>query len=231
LVWTKRDLALGCAAAAYQRGHLKQWPEALALSDRAIDIYRRLVEKNPSMRQFISELGDASDYGATAAEAAGDADAAQARRLDAVNFFRARLPADDPEMAAVLAEFTFTLLAGGKFSEAEPTARECLTIYEKRLPDDWRTFNAKSMLGGSLLGQKKYAEAEPLLLSGYEGLKQREDKIAVGSSGRLPRWRFPADSKPWLKEALRRLVQLYEATGRPDQAAEWKKTLEETTTP
>jgi len=33
------------------------------------------------------------------------------------------------------------------------------------------------MLGGSLLGQKKYAEAEPLLLSGYEGMKQREVKI------------------------------------------------------
>ena len=27
------------------------------------------------------------------------------------------------------------------------------------------TFNAKSMLGGSLLGQKNYIEAEPLLLA------------------------------------------------------------------
>ena len=65
------------------------------------------------------------------------------------------------------------------------------------------------MLGGSLLGQKKYTEAEPLLVSGYEGMKQREDKI-------------PANSIR-LSEAAHRLVLLYEATGRPDQAAEWKK--------
>jgi tetratricopeptide (TPR) repeat protein len=65
------------------------------------------------------------------------------------------------------------------------------------------------MLGGSLLGQKKYAEAEPLLLSAYEGLKQREDHIAWGGKGNL-------------KEALSRLVQLYEDTGRHDQAARWK---------
>ena len=168
--------------------------------------------------------------GATATEAAGDADAAQARRLEAINYLRARLPADHPLLADALAEFTFALLGSGKFSEAEPTARECLAIYEKRLPDDWQTFNARSMLGGSLLGQKKYAEAEPLLLSGYEGLKQREDKIPLDSSP-LGAFRSPADSKPWLKEALRRLVRLYEDTGRPDQAAKWKKTLQESTTP
>jgi hypothetical protein len=52
-----------------------------------------------------------------------------------------------------------------------------LIIREKKIPDDFFTFNARSMLGGSLLGQKKYAEAEPLLLSAYEGLRQREDRI------------------------------------------------------
>jgi serine/threonine protein kinase len=117
-----------------------------------------------------------------------------------------------------LAALSLALLRQEKFTDAEPLARECLTIYETTLPDDWRTFSDRSLLGGSLLGQKKYAEAEPLLLSGYEGMKQREDKI-------------PADSKPWLKEGLQRLVQLYEATGRPDKAAERKKMLEETTAP
>jgi hypothetical protein len=36
---------------------------------------------------------------------------------------------------------------------------------------------------------------------------------------------IPAEAKPRLKEALQRLVQLYEATGRPDRAAEWKQKL------
>ena len=48
------------------------------------------------------------------------------------------------------------------------------------------------MLGGALLGQKKYAEAEPLLLAGYEGMKQREAKI-------------PPEGKVRLTEALERL--------------------------
>jgi tetratricopeptide (TPR) repeat protein len=230
LVWVKRDLAFGCGAAAYLRGHLKQWPEALALSDRATDIYRQLVEQNPSVRRFVNEFGSASDFGAMATEATGDAAAAQALRLETINFLRARLPTDDAALARALGEFTFTLLGSGKFSEAEPPARECLTIYEKKLPDDWRTFNARSLLGGSLLGQKKYVEAEPLLLSGYEGLKQHKDNI-TDSSNPLEFWRFPEEKQPWLTDAQRRLVQLYEATNRPDQAAEWKKKLVETTSP
>jgi eukaryotic-like serine/threonine-protein kinase len=106
------------------------------------------------------------------------------------------------------------LISQRKFVEAEPLARECLALREKMIPDDWRTFNARSLLGGSLLGQKIYAEAEPLLLSGYEGLKQREDKIPPAGRAR------PQD-------ALQRLMQLYEETGRPELAAEWKKKLAE----
>ena len=53
-------------------------------------------------------------------------------------------------------------------------ARECLLIREKTEPDAWTTFNTKSLLGGSLLGQKNYSGAEPLLLAGYEGMQERE---------------------------------------------------------
>jgi hypothetical protein len=38
---------------------------------------------------------------------------------------------------------------------------------------------------------------------------------------------IPAAGKPRLQEALQRLVQLCEATGRTDQAAEWKQKLAE----
>jgi len=51
-----------------------------------------------------------------------------------------------------------------------------------------------------------------LLLSGYEGMKQREVNI-------------PLEGKARLSEAVQRLVQLYQAADRPDQAAEWKKKL------
>jgi 2-keto-3-deoxy-galactonokinase len=107
---------------------------------------------------------------------------------------------------------TLALLVEEKFAEAEPLARECLEIREKKLLGDWRTFNARSMLGGSLLGQKKYAAAEPLLVSGWEGMQQRADAIPAAGKGRL-------------QEAIQRLVQLYEATDRPDEVARWKAKL------
>jgi hypothetical protein len=127
---------------------------------------------------------------------------------------RARLPADDPELASALARLVDALLADSKFTEAEPPARECLTIREKKIADDWRTFNTRTLLGASLLGQKKYTEAELLLLSGYEGMRQREGKILT-------------DRKLRLNEATKSLVQLYEATGQSEQAAQWKKKLQQ----
>jgi eukaryotic-like serine/threonine-protein kinase len=85
-----------------------------------------------------------------------------------------------------------------------------LDIRQRIQPDDWTTFDAKSMLGEALLDQKKYADAEPLLLSGYEGLKQHEAKI-------------PSQEKIHRTKALERLVQLYEAWGKNDKAAKWRK--------
>ena len=90
--------------------------------------------------------------------------------------------------------------------------RECLVTRAKTQPDDWTTFNTKSMLGGSLLGQKKYADAEPLLLLGYEGMNERAGDI-------------PPRAAPRLIEAQKRLVQLYDAWGKPDQAAKWRAKL------
>ena len=105
------------------------------------------------------------------------------------------------------------LLSAKAFDQAEPLLRECLAIREKTQPDVWSTFNTKSMLGGALLGQKKYAEAEPLLLAGYEKMKQREKTI-------------PPEGKIRIPEAIERLVQLYEATDRKDEVAKWRKELE-----
>ncbi len=62
-------------------------------------------------------------------------------------------------------------------ARAESLARAALALREKQSPDDWLTFETRSLLGGGLLGQKKYAEAEPLLLQSYEGMKAREPKI------------------------------------------------------
>jgi serine/threonine protein kinase/tetratricopeptide (TPR) repeat protein len=126
---------------------------------------------------------------------------------------RKSLPADSLHLAGTLASAADQYLKLKQYPKAERLLRECLTIREKKAADSWTTFNARSLLGGALAGQKKYADAEPLLLKGYEGMKQRAEKM-------LPR------QKKLLRRALERLVQLYEAWGNPDQANEWRKKLE-----
>jgi len=84
-----------------------------------------------------------------------------------------------------------------------------LAVLEEGWPDAWGTFGRKSLYGSALLGQKKYADAEPLLLKGYEGMKQREKSITKGGETRIP-------------VALDRLIELYTATNKPDEAKKWR---------
>lgn len=81
---------------------------------------------------------------------------------------RATLPKSSPQLAGQLALFSMTLLTLKAWDEAEPLLREALTIREAKEPDEWRTFVTRSMLGGAMLGQKKYADSEPLLLATAE---------------------------------------------------------------
>ena len=71
-----------------------------------------------------------------------------------------------------------------------------------------------SLLGGSLLGQKKYAEAEPMILGGYEGMKARQAAI-------------PAAARYLLADAGERIIALYQGWGKTDRAAEWRARLEQ----
>ena len=118
----------------------------------------------------------------------------------------------DPRLVASLAMLGYSLLKQGKPAEAEPIVRRCLAIREAIMPDHWLFFNTRSMLGGCLVGQEKYAEAERMLLTSYEGLKTREARI-------------PSMFKDRLAEAAGRIVALYQAWGRPDQARAWQAKL------
>jgi tetratricopeptide (TPR) repeat protein len=70
---------------------------------------------------------------------------------------------------------------------------------------DWQRHAASSLLGDCLLRQKKYVEAQPLLLAGHEGLT----KIRECPPERIA-------------EARARLARLYVEWGKPDKAAAWK---------
>jgi serine/threonine protein kinase len=118
-----------------------------------------------------------------------------------------------PESAAyvnTLAGVGLNLLRQQRYAEAEQTLRDCLVVLEKKAPNGWTKFFVKSMLGDAVLGQMRYAESEPLLKEGYEGMRQSEAKLS-----------------PWdrvrLSEALHRLVKLYDAWGKKDLADAWRK--------
>jgi tetratricopeptide (TPR) repeat protein len=119
------------------------------------------------------------------------------------------LPAGSPQLAERLAQIGVLFLELQEWAGAEPLCRESLAIREKSQPNAWTTFNTMSMLGGALLGQKKYAEAEPLLLKGYEGMKAREKGIPPQGGIRIP-------------EAIDRLIEFYTATGKLDEAKTWR---------
>ncbi len=127
---------------------------------------------------------------------------------------RGKQPPDPPALAGNLAQLAMILLEAKEYLEAETVLRECLAIRENREPDAWTTFNTRALLGGALLGRKQYADAEQLLLQGYEGMKQRESEI-------------PPAARVRLVEALERIVQLYEATGKKGKAEEWHPRLAE----
>ncbi len=145
---------------------------------------------------------------ANAYEAAGKWDLALPLYEEALKLHKAKLGPEHPYTVGVMATFALGLLSHKDFARAEPLLRDCLAIREKTQPDAWTTFNTRSMLGGALLGQKKYAEAEPLLLKGYEGMKQREKSIPPRANTRIP-------------EALDRLIELYTAMNRPDAVKRW----------
>jgi hypothetical protein len=67
----------------------------------------------------------------------------------------------------------------------------------------------EQMVCSDAYGQRKYAEAEPLLLEGYRGMESRKDRIMVADRNHLDRARV------WI-------VKLYQAWSKAEKAAEWK---------
>jgi hypothetical protein len=135
---------------------------------------------------------------------------------------------NDEVNGRILDALGLNLLQQHKWADAEAIFRACLPIRERQ--EKWLTqmgstlsvgWNTRSMLGQSLIGQKNYEQAERYLTEGYKGGKDLVNAYE----------RFGGDTGmvlPMLpvKETLERLVQLYEAWDKPDEAAKWRKELE-----
>jgi tetratricopeptide (TPR) repeat protein len=135
---------------------------------------------------------------------------AEAKAAEVLAAWRRSLHSESAVTAEAAADLALAYVSQRKFNESEPLAREATEFDRKNKPDDWRRFRAESLLGATLAGMRKYVEAEPLLLEGYQGMQARKDRMAIVDQYHLDR------AREWL-------VQLYQAWGRPEKAAEWKK--------
>ena len=96
-----------------------------------------------------------------------------------------------------------------RFGQAERALRNVLSLYDRTGVRGWQRAATAVLLGRSLLGQRRYAAAEPVLLEGYRALERQRDEI-------------PADEQKILADTRADLHRLYQESGRPAEASEWK---------
>jgi hypothetical protein len=117
------------------------------------------------------------------------------------------------EAAVIRGSLARTLQRQGRYQAAESLVREALMFFEKERPDDLRRFFWVNLLGAVLADQQRYAEAEPLLLQGFEGVKERE-AILAGKAANTQ-----------IAECGERIVRFYEMTGQQEKATAWRAKL------
>jgi serine/threonine protein kinase/Tfp pilus assembly protein PilF len=203
----KADVAASVANLARVLRQQGRWDEAAVMQTDALARRNRLSPEgeHPSIALSLDELG-------LIRRAQGRPAEAMEFLRDAFDRRRKSLRPDDSTLAESAENLALVLCDLGEFIEAEKLARQSVTIREGNYPDDWRRFHAQAIIGMALLGQKQIATAEPELLAGYNGMKERETRIAV-------------PDQPRRKEVLRHLVQLYEAMNRAEPAEELRREL------
>jgi serine/threonine protein kinase len=190
------ELAFAYRAVGRPDDARRLWPETVANVRGRDGIPRHVI-----FNLHVAWVNDLIDNGLTA------------QALEVVREFvtatRAVSPANSVNFASENQLLGRVLLANHQPREAEQLLRESLSIQTKARPDASSTFVNQSLLGAALLAQKKYAEAEPLLVSGYIGMKQRQSQMAFRAKVRL-------------REAADRLIELFTATNKPDEIAKWQ---------
>ncbi len=126
---------------------------------------------------------------------------------------REQFPVEHADTLAAMCSLAETQIKLGRISEAEALLQACRPVLERTFPGRTVTLNACSLAGEVLLAQKRFSDAEPLLVQSIEQLLARES--ANPGRGR----------EIYRQAAGDRILQLYEAWGKPDEATRWRKKL------
>jgi serine/threonine-protein kinase len=172
----------------------KRYPEAESLIEEGTDLYVQVQGANhPNVAFGLTSLAWAYYYDGKYSLAEGAAHKA----LKIVEL----LPNGSHYRAGVFGPLGLSLNKTGRSKEAEGFLREALASYQQNTPKgSYPMAVALGNLGEFLVDQKRYAEAEPLLIESYETIKS----IHVPQS-------------PMLRAAAQRLANLYRGWGKPDR--------------
>ncbi|MBI3400890.1 MAG: serine/threonine protein kinase [Acidobacteria bacterium] len=183
-----------------------QREQAEPLFTRALEGMRRVLgEAHPETLRAMSNM-------ATVYQLQGKPAQAELLYTNVLDIQRRVLGESHPDTLTSMNNLALTYLSQRKYVEAETLLRDLVRLFERTVPDSWRRYNSQSLLGASVAGEGKYADAEPLLLSAYQEMLQRQATI-------------PADNRSALQEAGERIVQLYQSWGKGEKAVEWAERL------
>jgi eukaryotic-like serine/threonine-protein kinase len=184
-----------------------KYAQAEPLLIKALEIRRRtLGEDHPDTIKSMNSLANLYRSEGKSAEA-------ETLLTSVLEARRRVLGPTHPDTISVTALLGEVRLQQKKYAEAEALLRQARNNSEKMAADSWERYWSQNLLGASLAGQSQYAEAESLLVSGYQGMLQREAAI-------------PLEDRLVLSQAGERIVQLYEKWEKPEKAAEWREKLQ-----
>jgi tetratricopeptide (TPR) repeat protein len=184
-----------------------KYSEAEPLLTNALAVWRRIQgEEHPEAVTVMGNLARLYRYQGRYAEA-------ESLFTKVLTVRRRVLGEKHPRTLVTLNQLASLYLDQHRYAQAESLLREAMTGYDETAPDTWRRYSNQSLLGASLLLQKKYDAAESLLLSGYRGMLQRKATI-------------PAFDRVEIEQSGKSIVKFYQDRGKPKQADEWQKKLE-----
>jgi serine/threonine protein kinase len=182
----------------YRKGEL---PEAEELFREALAMNRKLLgDVHPEVSANLNNLGlvlrDSKKY-----------PEAEEMFRQVISMERKFYGDEHPAIARGLINLAALLERAGNLDEAEQIYREGMEIRSQIFSENhWETATAKNLLGGCLTKSGDFSQAEKLLLESFEIIKNQ----------------FGVDH-PRTRSARRRVISFYEAWGKPDKAAEYKK--------
>jgi serine/threonine protein kinase/Tfp pilus assembly protein PilF len=180
----------------------KRYDDAERLADQAMALYRAIPDRfESSLSRLLvqsSSIAFRKQDHVKALKEAGEAVVVARRARTGIGL--------QTELAISLENLGFILTNTGKPAQAEPRLRESLAIWKgTTAKGDPAIANATSVLGECLTKQRRYREAEALLIE--------SDKDFSSNA---------VEQNPRRVESRQRLVKLYEAWGKPDLAARYR---------